>query len=190
MDIFTFVLSLIGALAWIPIIISFFIKVFRRIHCIYLDRYFIYNAEATFRDNGKETKKQGMILILALNLFVYQKPFFTKDITCKLTFSDGSTFKPILFEGVLGYFDTSKPPKNHIFVFPGDCNINTNRSISADSDNIRIIPFFAEGLNLQNDETIKKIEVFFKHGCFKKKITLTKQECIKMSFIHEHDKII
>lgn len=183
-------LALIGALAWLPVLIELTLNLFRKLHFVYLDKHFVYNASATFKNNGVSTTKGGMVFIMALNLFVYKYPFFPKKINCLLKLKNGAKHKAKLYEGGLGYSDTEQPPNNHIFCFPDGFNMNTNRAIFADQDNIRILPFFFENLNMKNDENIKQITLTFYGRFFKKKIIMKNADCEKMDFISKFDKII
>lgn len=181
-------LSIVGAAAWLPIVGKFIIDIFRKIHVVYLDSHIIYNIENAFIHNfGKAERQTGMVLILAMNFFVYGKPFFAKDILCELELKNASKYKSILFEGKLGYYDNNDASKYHLFQFPINTNINSNRSIVPDIDNIRIIPFWFEGLNLHDEKTIKKIKITFKGRFFSKKIILTNNDCVKMNYISKYD---
>ncbi len=183
-------LALIGALAWLPILIEIILNFLRKIRYVYLDKHFIYNASAVFKNNGNTSTKTGMVFMLALNLFVYKQAYFPKNITCNITLNDGTKHSSSLYEGGLGYSDTQTPPQNHVFNFPSSFNINLNRALFSDTNNIRILPFFFENLNLQNDTNIKKIEIIFSGKLFKKKMKITNDDCQKLDFISQYDKII
>ncbi len=190
MEVWTLILSIIGALAWFPIIFSFIETMCRKIHYVYLDRHFVYNADATFYNNGKETKKQGMIFIVAVNLFVYKKSYFPREIVCHLKTKNGTVSHARLYEGQIGYNDTAKPSMDHIFNFPCEYNANIHRSIDSNINNTKIMPFFFEGLNFKNDENIECITIEFKGEKLSKKITITNEKCMKMNFIHKYDFVI
>ena len=95
-----------------------------------------------------------------------------------------------MYEGGIGYSDTEQPPNNHMFDFPDGFNMNTNRVIFADQDNIRVLPFFFENLNMKNDENIKQITLTLRGRFFKKKIIIKNADCEKMDFISKYDKIV
>lgn len=187
---FVCVLSIIGALAWLPIVISFLLNVFRKIHFVYLDKHFIYNAEIHIKNNGTETIKTGMAFLMALNIFVYNQPFFAKKIVCKLTLKNGAKHESTLFVGGLGYSDTQVPPQNHQFVFPEECDMNYHRSIFANQDNVRVLPFFFENLNMNNDENIAQIAIVL-HGRFlRKTMVMENNDCAREPFFPKYDKIV
>lgn len=183
-------LALIGALAWLPVLIEVILNLFRKLHFVYLDKHFVYNATATFKNNGISTVKKGMVFIMALNLFVYKHPFFPKKITCSIKLKNGAKHKTTLYEGGLGYSDDQKPQRNHIFSFPDSFNMNTNRAIFSDQDNIRVLPFFFENLNMENDENIEVITLICYGRFFKKKIQMQNTDCEKMDFLSRYDKIV
>ncbi len=182
------IISIVGAAAWVPIVAKFIIDFFRKINVVYLDRHFIYNVEdALIHHDGEFEKQTGMVLIFALNFFVYGKPFFARNILCELELKNGTKYKSILYEGELGYYDSKDSPIFHTFQFPMNTNINSNRSIVPNLDNIRIIPFWFEGLNLHDDKTIKRIIFKFKGSFSSKKIILTNSDCVKMNYINKFD---
>ena len=183
-------LALIGALAWLPVLIEILMNFARKIHCVYLDKHFVYNADATFKNNGEETTKSGMVFIMALNLFVYKQPFFPRKIICNMTLKDGAKHSTSIYEGSLGYTDTATPQRSHLFVFPKNLNININRAIFADQDNIRVLPFFFENLNMSNDKNIDEIEIVFYGRVLKKKMKIKNSDCEKVDYISQYDNII
>lgn len=181
-------LALIGALAWLPVVFKMVINFFRKIHCVYLDKHFVYNVQSVRCVNNKVETKNGMTFILALNLFVYQKAFFPRKIECILKLKEGAKHKGILHEGVIAYSDTEVPTGYHKFFFPNHMNMNQQRVIFADKDNIRILPFFFENLNMTNDENIQQIELIFYGRLLKKKVKLKNTDCTSVNFIHQYDK--
>ena len=183
-------MAFIGALAWLPVLVEITLNLFRKLHFVYLDKHFVYNVSATFNNNDVSTTKDGMVFIMALNLFVYKYSFFPKKINCSLELKNGAKHKAKLYEGGLGYSDTEQPPNNHMFYFPESFNMNTNRTIFAEQDNIRILPFFFENLNMNNDENINQIKLTFYGRFFKKKIVIKNADCEQMNFISKYDKII
>lgn len=183
-------LALIGALAWIPVLINILLNNLRRIHVVYLDKHFVYNVTFNSNVNGRSTVKTGMCFLIALNLFVYNYPFFPKRIKCNLTLKNGSKHSAELYEGGIAYSDTEDPPNNHIFLFPEQLNMNIDRAIFENTNNIRILPFFFENLNMENDENIEEIELFFYGRTFKKRVTIRNDDCTRFKFISQFDKII
>lgn len=184
------VLAIIGAAAWIPILIEIILKVFRRIHCVYLDRHIVYNVTNTSFDNGRMSQSTGMVLILALNLFVYDKPYFPKDIKCEVKLKNNAVHKGIWRESVIQYTDMQNPPKMHRFIFPDQSNINFYRSLIPNTDNVRILPFFIENINMPSDDNIKSITLKFKGRILTKKIVIKHEDCVNIPFINQYDMIV
>lgn len=183
-------LALIGALAWLPVLIELIANSFRKVRYVYLDKTFVYNLIATFINNGVSRSQKGMMFIIALNLFVYKRPFFPKKVVCTLKLKDGAKHTAELYEGEIGYSDTQDPPKIHKYAFDDKLNMNMNRSIFADQDNIRVLPFFFENLNMENDENIEEIEIVFYGRFIRKTIRMKTAECQGVQFISNYDIII
>lgn len=184
------VLGIIGAAAWIPIIVNCIVEALRKIHYVYLDKRVLYNATSIKYTNNVPTQKTGMDVIIALNLFIYGKPYFPRAITCELKLKDGPVHKGELFEGSLGYNDTAfAPPVHHSINIPANWNININRAIQSNVDNVRIFTFFIENLNVVKEENIEYIKIRFKGRILTKTIILRNSECVNIPFIQSIDSI-
>lgn len=171
-------LPIIGALAWLPILINIFVKLLRKIHCVYLDKDFIFSATAHLvHHNGVSTQKTGMVFMMALNLSIYNQSFFSQKITCTLKLNKGPKHKASLYVGSISYNDPQDPHETHFFDFPEAYDIDLHRTIYANQDNVRVLPFFFENLNMKNDENIKKIIIRFKGSVFQKKIRIKNSDC-------------
>lgn len=192
MDIISLILSIIGAAAWIPIIINSAIEAFRKIHFVYLDRKIIPDVTETKIINGETIQKKGMNIIFGLNLFIYGKPYFPHKVSCEIVLKDGPVHKANSYEGTIRYTDTIKQPNNiitntkYVFVFPLNVNININRAVHSNIDNIRILPFFIENLNLQSDGNIKYIKIKFKGRFLTKSIILNSNDCVNIPIIDSY----
>lgn len=195
MDIISLVLSIIGAAAWIPIIVNSLIEAFRKIHFVYLDRKIISDVIETKTVNGEIIQKKGMNIILGLNLFIYGKSYFPHKVSCEIVLKDGPVHKANNYEGAIRYNDTIKQPNNtittirYVFVFPLNVNVNINRSVHSNMDNIRILPFFIENLNLQSDENIKYIKIKFKGRFLTKSIILNSNDCVNIPIIDSYRQV-
>ena len=195
MDILSLVLSIIGAAAWVPIIINSIIEVFRKIHYVYLDRKIISDVVETKNVNGTVIQKKGMNIILGLNLFVYGKPYFPHQISCEIVLKDGPVHTANNYEGTIRYTDTIKQPNNismpirYVLFFPFNVNANVNRAVHSNIDNVRILPFFIENLNLQSDDNIKYIKIKFKGRFFTKSIILNSDDCVNIPIIDSYRQI-
>lgn len=171
----------------LPPAISAVLNAFGKLHCVFLDNHLVYNATGNIVKGTKRTIATGCILILALNIFIYQKTFFPYKITCKIKLKNGSKIYAPMFEGDIGYSDTDTPPNYHKFAFDEKHNMNTNRVIMCNKDNLRIIPFFLTDINLQNLENVEKISIRLKGRILSKRIILNPENCVKNLFIAKYD---
>lgn len=178
-------LSIIGAAAWLPIVIDWLISRFRNIHYILIDQGIVSNASVTYTKNNLQTVKTGMQIIIALNFFVYNKPFFPEKITCKLKLKNGAVHEAELYEGIITYYDIIH--QQHFFNFPIEYDMNINRSIHCNTDNVRVLCFFFEDLNLHSDDNISEIEIVFKEKMQHKNIIFNSLESASKGFISRFD---
>ncbi len=183
------ILAIIVAL--LPAIINIVVNWFCKMYCVFLDEHFVYNVNnAKIIKEGKFVSQNGCVLILALNMFLYGRSFFPYKITCKLKFKKGSEIISKMYEGGIGYSDTNNPPQNHVFKFDNELNMNTNRLIVSNKDNLRIIPFFLDDVNIQNLENVKKVVIKFHGHILKKKLVLLPSQCVYTNLIHKYDEIV
>ena len=183
------ILAIIVAL--LPAIINIVVNWFCKMYCVFLDEHFVYNVnDAKIIKEGKFVSQNGSVLILGLNMFLYGRSFFPYKITCKLKFKNGSEIISKMYEGEIGYSDTNNPPQKHVFKFGNELNMNTNRLIVSNNDNLRIVPFFLDDVNIQNLENVKKIVIKFHGHILKKKLVLLPSQCVYTNLIHKYDEIV
>ena len=182
------ILAIVVAL--LPIIIKTIMNWFCKLHCVFLDKHFVYNAAGRIVQGNERINATGCILIVVLNIFIYEKSFFPHKIDCQLKLKNGTRIFAPMFEGGIGYSDTNTPPNKHVFLFDDKHNMNTNRVIEANKDNLRIIPFFLTDVNLQNFENVEKITIRLKGRILSKRIVLRTALCANNQFISKYDKII
>ncbi|MBE6696145.1 MAG: hypothetical protein E7587_06800 [Ruminococcaceae bacterium] len=171
----------------LPLMIKALINLFGKIHYVFLDYHFVYNVSARIIKGGKAVHSEGCALILALNMFLYGKSFFPYKITCVLKMKNGSKIVAPMYVGGIGYSDTEDPPREHDFQFEDKHNMSTNRLISVQSDNIRIIPFFITDVNLKNFDGVEKVIIRFKGRIFRKKVVLNPERCMHTNIIGKYD---
>lgn len=185
------ILSILAILVvLLPILIKAIFNWFCKLHVVFLDKHIVYNATGNIIQGTKRIESTGCILILALNIFIYQKSFFPYKISCVLKLRNGTKIYAAMFEGDIGYSDTNVPPQNHLFVFDEKHNMNTNRVIETQKDNIRIIPFFLTDVNLHNFENVEKITIKLKGRVITKRIILKTDLCVNNCFLPNFDKIV
>lgn len=174
----------------LPLVVKALINLFGKIHHVFLDYHFVYNVSARIIQGGKAVNSAGCVLILALNMFLYGKSFFPYKITCVLKMKNGSRIVAPLYVGSIAYSDTQVPPKYHVYQFEDKHNMNTNRLISAQRDNIRIIPFFITDVNLQNFDGVDKVIIKFRGRILRKKVVLNPERCMYNNTIGQYDRVI
>lgn len=171
----------------LPLMIKALINLFGKIHHVFLDNHFVYNVSARIIQGGKAINSTGCVLILALNMFLYGKSFFPYKITCVLKMKNGSKIVSPMFVGSIAYTDTQIPPRYHEFHFEDKHNMNTNRLISTQRDNIRIIPFYITDVNLQNFDGVDKVILKFRGRILRKKVVLNPEHCMHTNIIGKYD---
>ncbi|MBQ2942122.1 MAG: hypothetical protein IJD97_07800 [Clostridia bacterium] len=174
----------------VPIVFNAFLNLICKLHVVFLDKHIVYNVTGSIVEGINRIDVTGCVLILALNIFIYQKSFFPYRISCKLKMKNGGKICASMYEGDIGYSDTSAPPKYHQFIFEEKYNMNTNRVIETNKDNIRIIPFFLTDVNLHNFENVEKIIIKLKGRVITKRIVLKTNLCVNNRFLPKFDKII
>ena len=185
------ILSILAILVvLLPILINVILNWFCKLHVVFLDKHIVYNATGSIIQGTRRIESTGCILILALNIFIYQKSFFPYKISCVLKLRNGTKIYASMFEGDIGYSDTNVPPQNHLFVFDEKHNMNTNRVIETQKDNIRIIPFFLTDVNLHNFENVEKIIIKLKGRVITKRIILKTALCVNNRFLPKFDKVV
>ena len=171
----------------LPLMIKALINLFGKINHVFLDNHFVYNVSARIIQGGKAINSTGCVLILALNMFLYGKSFFPYKITCVLKMKNGSKIVSPMFVGSIAYTDTQIPPRYHEFHFEDKHNMNTNRLISTQRDNIRIIPFYITDVNLQNFDGVDKVILKFRGRILRKKVVLNPERCMHTNIIGKYD---
>ena len=176
----TFVLSFIGALAWIPSIVQLVVQVFekvsihkRKIKMNIVDIQTLSSAKVT---NAYNTKcLEGSILVLAVNMFIADVSFFANEVYGKVYI--GTTGKTVvknacLVDGeIVAKFDVGEK----ILDIPDENNFNLHREIICEKDNVRVLPFMVEDVVNLSVRGIEKIEIIFE-GKEKKKVVIKNQD--------------
>jgi len=173
----------------LPPIIKLMWNYLCKLRFVFLDKHIVYNATGRILQGESRINCSGCIMILALNIFLYEKSFFPHKVSCKIKMKNGSKIYAPMFEGGIAYTDTNTPPRYHEFQFPNEYNMNLNRVIESNKDNLRIIPFFLTDVNLQSFENIEKITIYLKGNILSKKIVFNTDVCVNNNFISQYDKI-
>jgi len=170
----TLILSILGALAWFPIIGSAVIDHFRKLRIVPLDSRVLTNAEGI--SAGKKSKKTGTILMLALNIFIKKTTIFAKSISLTVILKNKTKLQAELLD-----FATLSSNNNDgttsVFVIPEGLELNSYRTIRADEDNLKFVAFLVESGMFQSIDDIEKLEISVQYGIwFKKKVTVTNED--------------
>ena len=152
-----------------PPVIKFIWNYFCKLRFVFLDKHIVYNATGRILQGNTRIDCTGCIMILALKIFIYERSFFPHKVSCKIKMKNGSEIYAPMFEGSIAYTDTDIPPRYHKFRFPNEYNMNLNRVVESNKDNLRIIPFFLTDVNLQSFDNIEKIIIYLKGNILSKK---------------------
>lgn len=168
------ILSVIGAAAWLPIIISPLINHFRKIHATILDIRLLTNGYGVSVD--RKQKKKGTILLFASNIFVRKIPFFAKNIKVKVKLKNGAELNCELLDFSTITENNDDGTKNG-FNVPSDKEFNISRTIQPDIDNIKYLAVLVESANFTDVADIEKIEIILSNCSvlqqfFSKKVTM------------------
>lgn len=167
----TLILSVLGALAWIPIVGTAVIDHFRCLKIVPLDSRVLTNAQGI--SAGQKSKKSGTILMLALNVFIKKTTIFAKSISLMVILKNKTKLQAELLD-----FATLSSNNNDgttsVFVIPEGLELNSYRTIRADEDNLKFVAFLVESGTFQSIDDVEKLEISVKYGVwFKKKVTVT-----------------
>lgn len=170
----TLILSVLGALAWFPIIGSAVIDHFRKLRVVPLDSRVLTNAEGI--SAGKKSKKTGTILMLALNIFIKKTTIFAKSISLTVILKNKTKLQAELLD-----FATLSSNNNDgttsVFVIPEGLELNSYRTIRADEDNLKFVAFLVESGTFQSIDDVEKLKICVQYGVwFKKKVTITNED--------------
>lgn len=174
-EITTLILSIIGALAWIPSLIQLSIQLIgyikkhkRKIKMNVVDIKDI--GKATVGDAYKTREKDGTILLLAANVFVPKESYYSEDI--EVTAFIETTGKTQLRKGILidGEIIIHSEKESKLLNIPEENNFNLHREIICESDNVRAFAFMFED-SVFSIRSIQKLEILFK-GKPNKKVVL------------------
>lgn len=156
MDIFTLIISIIGALAWLPYIISAIINHCAKIDAVLLN-YKILRDGISYTDNRTNIKK-GTIILLQLNLFTKGADIFIKDLKIKIIDKNNSEINCDLTDVSSTYKKGDKGETYH-YVVKDEENLSQSKTIKSKSDNIKFLSIMVEGFEITDlEKQIKKIQ--------------------------------
>lgn len=156
MDIFTLIISIIGALAWLPYIISAIINHCAKIDAVLLN-YKILRDGISYTDNRTNIKK-GTIILLQLNLFTKGADIFIKDLKIKIIDKNNSEINCDLTD-VSSTYKTGDNGETYHYVVKDEENLSQSKTIKSKSNNIKFLSIMVEGFEITDlEKQIKKIQ--------------------------------
>ena len=163
----TEILSVIGAAAWLPIIINPIINHFCKIQATVLDFKILTDGKSSC--TLAQGEKKGTILLLVLNLFTEKMTIFARNISVKVKLNSGA----ILNTELLDYSAITSNNDNgteSMFIVPAEQEFNVSRTIHKGIDNIKYISMLVENASFSSAKEIDEIEINLYYSKKKKKI--------------------
>ncbi len=151
---FTTVASIVGAAAWIPIIIKPIYNYFRKIHIAPLDIRILTDAFGVSAD--RREKKHGTIMMLALNIYIRELPLFAQNISATVILKNGTKLKTELLDFSTLTSNNDDETKS-VFNIHITQELNIARTIHPNIDNIKYVSFLVENANFRKPEDIEEI---------------------------------
>lgn len=149
-------LSVIGAAAWLPIIISPIINCFRKVQATVLDLRLLSNGESFSALRGE--RKSGAILLLALNFYINKVTLYARNISVSVFLTNGAQLTTVL----LDYSIITSNSGNGVsttYTVPIEQEMNISRTIHPSVDNIKYIALLVENAPTLTVEEIQRIEI-------------------------------
>ncbi len=178
MAIWTLILSIIGALAWVPIVIEYIKIKNRKIQGSIVDFFCIYDTKLTSYD-GKESKS-GTLVLLLMNFFVAKESVYVNSIDATVTLTSGTTASVELIDGRITVDDDSNNPIEEVCI-PDDMNLNLHREIIAEKDNIRIVPLLLINTTISNFDEIDCFSLKFNKSKQSKNVIIKREQFPKFN---------
>lgn len=150
------ILSIVGAAAWLPIIIIPVVNHFRKMQATILDSHILTNGKGI--SAYKKEEKNGIILMLVLNLFVKRTTLFAQKISMNVHLKNGAVLNTELLDFSTLTVNNSNGTKSN-FDVPMEQEFNVSRTIYHDVDNIKYIAILVESANFSSVDEISKIEM-------------------------------
>lgn len=166
MEMLTLLLSIVGASAWIPIIITPIIKSLRKVQANLLDFRVLTNGKGI--SVGKQKEKSGTIILMAINLFTKGIDYFPTHICAKVKLNSGTISNAELldFSTIVSNNDNKTQSRYDV---PINMEFNVSRTIQKNSDNIKCVSFLVEDASFTELSDIREIKIILHSGRIGKK---------------------
>ena len=179
----TEILSVVGALAWIPIIFTPVVNVFRKVQVTLLDSRILTKATAIAAIS--KGHKSGTILMMALDFYINKITIFAKNISAIIVLKNGTKLKTELLDFSTLTSDNGDGTVSAFHV-PMEHEMNVSRTICGCSDNIKYISFLVESGAFNSIDEIKEIDIYLSGFCklFSKKVVIKNSDFPRFNTSH------
>lgn len=154
LNIATLIVSIIGALAWLPHIINFTIKIISKPKGLLLNYNLLTDAKNYPAD---KEPSHGIIIFLRLNLYIKHIDLFCPSFSIKVT-TNNATYQTEILNWNTTYI-TKDNGKKYYYRIDDSQDFYEDRLIKRDSSNIKCIAFFVENSSISDFKDIKKISI-------------------------------
>lgn len=169
-EIATLILSIIGALAWTPVIFSATKNYFRRVQVNLFEFEVLKNGFG--RSAGDCKVKEGTIILLVLNFFIKNVDYYPARVTANVKLKNGNTYDAELldFSPINRVNDDGTVSGYRI---PIELEFNVSRTIKKNTDNIKCMALLIEGISVVELSDIDAIVLELYSGkCNKKTVKI------------------
>ena len=185
------ILSVIGAAAWLPIVLKVLIDYFRKIHMTVLDSRILTDAFGV--SAGKRQRKDGTILMFVANMFIKNTTFFARNIEIVVELKNGTKLKTEILD-FSGIESNNSDGTRSVFNVSIDKEFNISRTLYADQDNIKYVAVLVESANFSSISEIQSIKIHFSSGktinkFFAKKTEINAEDFPKFNSSHLIDNV-
>ena len=165
MEKWTFMLSVIGAAAWIPITVVPIVNFFRKINANLFE--FKVMTEGMLRPIGGTTYKSGIMVLIVVNMFIKNVDYYPVTVKARIKLKNGMSYNAeILDYSALTSVDHGIPMR---FNLPLDMEFNVSRTIRKNTDNVKCIAFWLEGIETLELNDVDEITMEFNSKKINKK---------------------
>ncbi len=151
------ILSVIGAAAWLPIVLKVLIDYFRKIHMTVLDSRILTDAFGV--SAGKRQRKDGTILMFVANMFIKNTTFFARNIEIVVELKNGTKLKTEILD-FSGIESNNSDGTRSVFNVSIDKEFNISRTLYADQDNIKYVAVLVESAKFSSIGEIQSIRIY------------------------------
>lgn len=160
MKMWSFILSILGAAAWLPIIATPLVDARRKISASLLECRILTNGIGVSAIT--EEKKVGVLVMLVVNIFRKNVDYYPTSIQAVFKSKDGRTYNAEILD-FSAITSNNEDGKTH-FSIPVDMEFNVSRTIRGNADNIKAVAFLVEGAAFKSLSEIQEICINLNFG--------------------------